>query len=197
MTIRSRWPFITAFVFSLFFISLPLSPAEAFTNRYDAAIERSVHKWWGGFREPVWWKAQLWQESRLDPAAVSPAGARGLAQFMPGTWDDVVRQLDLPRGADPHAARLAIDAGAYYMAKLRRAWTAERPQIERHRLAQASYNAGLGNIVKAQRVCGGARGWPQISPCLSQVTGRHARETQGYVALIAMWRGQMAAEGER
>ncbi|MGW7292830.1 C40 family peptidase [Streptomyces xiamenensis] len=30
--------------------------------------------------------AQLWVESRFDPHAESPVGARGIAQFMPGTW---------------------------------------------------------------------------------------------------------------
>ena len=95
----------------------------------DAAIERAVKTWWGDFRYPEWWKAQLWQESRLDPSAVSPAGARGIAQFMPATWRDVVARLDLPRGADPHEARFAIDAGAYYMASLRRAWYAKRSAL--------------------------------------------------------------------
>lgn len=179
--------------------SLLLSPAEArgFTDRYDAEIERSVHKWWGDFREPVWWKAQLWQESRLKPDAVSPAGARGLAQFMPGTWNDVTRKLGYRHAASPHEARLAIDAGAYYMASLRKQWRSERPMLDRNALAQASYNAGLGNILKAQRACQGARHWPEIATCLPQVTGHHSRETTDYVRLIGQWHGLMKAEGAR
>lgn len=182
----------------MLFCTSPLpSSADAFPDRYDTAIEKSVKKWWGDFPDVLFWKAQLWQESRLDPDAVSPAGALGIAQFMPGTWADVARRLDLPRTTSRREAAFAIDAGAYYMAVLRGEWTAKRPELERHRLAQASYNSGLGNILKAQRLCKGARDWPEISPCLSLVTGRHARETQDYVRLIAMWRGQMAAEGER
>jgi len=181
----------------LFCISPPPSSADTFPDAHDAAIEKAVGKWWGDFPDALYWKAQLWQESRLKTDAVSPAGARGISQFMPATWEDVVRRLGLPRASSPHEARLAIDAGAFYMAQLRAAWTAKRPEIERHRLAQASYNAGLGNILKAQKLCGGARDWPDISPCLTRVTGRHARETQDYVPQIAMWRGQMAAEGER
>ncbi|MDO8838001.1 MAG: transglycosylase SLT domain-containing protein [Parvibaculum sp.] len=187
------WLSITAFAF------LPFSSSAqpSFPDRYDAAIERAVKKWWGDFPDPLFWKAQLWQESRLDPAAVSPVGAAGVAQFMPGTWSDVTRRLGIPRGVSPHEAKFAIDAGAYYMATLRRQWHAERPEIDRHRLAQASYNAGLGNIVKAQRACGGARHWPDIAPCLVQVTGRHSKETLDYVRLIEHWRGRMAERGER
>ncbi len=131
------------------------------------------------------WKAQLYQESRLDPAAVSPAGARGLAQFMPATWADVARKLDLK--GSPHD-EIAIDAGAYYMAKLRAAWRRDRSPQERNQLAQASYNPGMGNILKAQAYCGGARDWRAVRTCLPLVTGAgHAQETITYVARIERW----------
>ncbi|MBX3447529.1 MAG: transglycosylase SLT domain-containing protein [Parvibaculaceae bacterium] len=195
--IRRHSRFITALAFSLCSIWLLPSPADAFPARYDAEIEQAVKRWWPDYPDHLAWKAQLWQESRLDPAAVSPAGAAGVAQFMPATWADVVRELRLPRSASRHEASLAIEAGAYYMARLRRSWSSPRPQAERHRLAQASYNAGLGNILRAQKLCGGARLWDEISPCLPRITGRHSKETIDYVRLIAQHRARMAAGGAR
>ena len=167
--------------------------AKSFSSRYDHDIQAATAKWWP--RGPDWrtWKAQLYQESRLDPAAVSPVGAKGLAQFMPGTWAGVARELRLPPGASA-THDIAIDAGAYYMAKLSKAWSAPRPAVDRHQLAQASYNAGLGNLIAAQRRCGGKSGYGEISACLPQVTGaRNARETLGYVVSIAKWRALMEA----
>jgi len=169
--------------------------AGTFPNRYDSEIRASVARWWPDHPDWVAWRAQLYQESRLNPLAVSPVGAAGLAQFMPGTWRDVARQMRLPPGASPHT-EIAIDAGAYFMGRLRRIWSAPRPSAERHMLAQASYNAGPGNIINAQMLCGGARDWADISPCLPRVTGpRHSAETIGYVTAIARWRARMLAEG--
>lgn len=168
--------------------------AGTFPTRYDGQIRSAVARYWPDHPDWLAWKAQLYQESRLRPEAVSPAGARGLAQFMPATWQDISRELRLG-AVSPHA-EIAIEAGAYYMAKLRRAWVADRAAIERQRLAQASYNAGLRNILAAQRRCGDARLWAGIAPCLAQVTGPpQAAETLGYVAAIARWRAMMAAEG--
>jgi len=162
-------------------------------SSYDAAIDQAVKRWWPDLPDARWWKAQLYQESRLDPAAVSPVGARGLAQFMPATWEETVRRLGYPRGVSPHQARFAIEAGAYYMAGLRRQWYLNRPLLDKHDLAMASYNAGLGNILNAQRACDNARHWPQIAPCLSRITGRHANETLTYVTRIAGWHARLAA----
>jgi len=115
-------------------------------------------------------------------------GAAGLAQIMPGTWSDVSRRLSLPPGSTPHD-RIAIEAGAWYQADRMRAWTSPRPQIERWRLGLASYNAGMGHILTAQRLCDMARDWQDIEACLPGVTGHHSIETRSYVTRIeSHWR---------
>lgn len=180
-----------ALALSLLLVLLARSTADAaqFPSKYDKEIEQSVKRWWPDY--PFWlaWKAQLYQESRLNPAAVSPVGARGLAQFMPGTWSDVSSNLGLI--GSPHD-EAAIEAGAYYMAKLRRVWKVNRSPDEKNKLAQASYNAGTGNILKAQRFCGDARLWDGINQCLHLATGdKNAHETKTYVERIARWWKQM------
>jgi membrane-bound lytic murein transglycosylase MltF len=161
------------------------SSASPFADRYDWRIKTAVNTYWPDY--PFWraWKAQLFQESRLDPRAVSPVGARGLAQFMPGTWADTTRQM----GAVDQAVdgEFAIDAGAYYMARLRKGWASPRPQADRHKLAQASYNAGMGHIIKAQRLCLNPSLYEEIIACLPSVTGKHSTETITYVKNIDKW----------
>ncbi|CUW41124.1 conserved protein of unknown function (Lysozyme-like domain 89-242) [Magnetospirillum sp. XM-1] len=165
------------------------SAGPVFPTSYDAEIHRSVKTYWPDYPRPMAWKAQLYQESRLDPRAVSPVGAAGLAQMMPATWDQLTRELRLG-AVSPHAP-IAIEAGAYYMARLRQIWRGGRDPADRQPLAQASYNAGAGNIINAQKVCGGARLWAVIAPCLGHVTGRHATETLTYVDRIARYQAQM------
>jgi membrane-bound lytic murein transglycosylase MltF len=123
----------------------------------------------------------------VEGAALSgiPAGSGGRLKGR----GEVARELGISGG--PHT-EFAIDAGAYYMAKLRRIWRAERTTLERHQLAQASYNAGAGNILKAQRFCGHARLWRTVRECLHLVTGaRNAQETKTYVERIERWRREM------
>lgn len=70
----------------------------------------------------------VWQESRFRPNAVSPKGAQGIAQFMPGTAK--LRGL-----ADPFDPHEAIPASAKYLAELTR-------RFGNQGLAAAAYNAG-------------------------------------------------------
>lgn len=119
-------------------------------------------------------------------------GARGLAQFMPGTFADMSREMGFV--GTPHDD-IAIEAGAYYMAKLRRTWRRDRAPLDRNDLAAASYNAGTGNILKAQRLCGDARMWGAVQECLHLVTGaRNAHETRTYVIRIHRWWKMMEME---
>lgn len=136
-------------------------------------------------------KAQYLAESRLDPNAVSPVGAQGIAQFMPGTWADVAHELGYPADITPFDPEAAIPAGAYYMAKLLNSWSAPRPDIDRYCLALASYNAGFGNLLKAQKAAGGANDYASIIRALPQITGHHAAETTAYVKRILNYFNQM------
>lgn len=129
--------------------------------------------------------AQCYQESRLDPYAVSPAGAQGLCQFMPATWAEVSTELSLGGPLDPESSILAA---GYYMGKMAAIWTAPRPPMDRWMLSAASYNAGAGHLIKAQRLCGGANFYKDIAPCLVQVTGSNSRETLNYVKdIVTKW----------
>jgi membrane-bound lytic murein transglycosylase F len=139
-------------------------------------------------------KAQCYQESRLKPYAVSPVGAMGLCQFMPGTWGEVSAQLD--GLTSPWLPEQSIRAAAYYMQRLNRGWSSERPQSDRYLLALASYNAGFGNLLQAQRKCGMPVLYSEIIPCLEQVTGKHSAETRGYVKnIIGRWYPAMLIGG--
>lgn len=166
--------------------SQPLS----LSDRYDAPIRTAANTYLPTIDWTLYW-GQLWQESGLNPDAVSPVGAKGLAQFMPQSWADVIRQMGVP-GANPNDAKYAIQAGAFYMGRLMSDWSSPRPEVDRHKLGLASYNAGLGNILKAQKLCRNAAGYAQIMACLPQITGPYAKETLDYAPKIYRWGAQKA-----
>jgi soluble lytic murein transglycosylase-like protein len=82
--------------------------------------------------------AQLEAESGFNPNAVSPAGAEGIAQFMPGTAASYGLR-------DPFDAVAAIDAEAHLMSDLLH-------QFGSTSLALAAYNAGPGPVLACQCV---------------------------------------------
>lgn len=152
-----------------------------YTRIYDALIQR----YW---TIPMSWefaKAQLIAESDLDPEAVSPAGAQGLAQLMPETFSDMATQLNFPSTATPFMPTYAIPAYARYMQQVFDKWTMPRPMLDRFQLTLASYNAGLGNIVRAQQWAQMAPDYLSIIAKLDAVTGiKNAEQTRGYVTRI-------------
>lgn len=184
---------LTVALLALLASCTPAPAADRFTDEYDAVIRDAAEQYLPGWDWRLW-KAQLYQESQLNPAAESPVGARGIAQFMPGTWPRWAARVGYP-GVSPHAVEPAVLAGAAYMAHLRGEWSAPRPPADRYSLSAASYNAGLGNLLAAQRRCGGANLYADVIPCLPSVTGRHAAETRTYVARIWRWWREMLLGG--
>ena len=97
--------------------------------------------------------AQLYAESGFNPFAVSPAGAQGIAQFMPGT----ARAVGL---RDPFDPSQAIDAQARLMRDLLRRF-ASVP------LALAAYNAGPAPVAR----CGCVPPFPETRAYVAKVLG--------------------------
>jgi RNA-binding protein YhbY len=98
----------------------------------------------------------IWKESLFDPGAVSPKGAQGIAQFMPGTAKR--RGLE-----DPFEPKQALAASAAYLAELRNLFG----NLGR---AAAAYNAGEQRV---RRWLAGKSGLPyETQDYVLSITGR-------------------------
>ncbi|MEU6062297.1 MULTISPECIES: bifunctional lytic transglycosylase/C40 family peptidase [Streptomyces] len=130
-----------------------------------AAYQPLVQKW-GNLCpaiNPALLAAQLYQESGWNPRAVSPADARGIAQFIPGTWaahgvdgdSDGDRDIWDPADAIPSAASYDCELAKYVK---------DVPGDTTSNML-AAYNAGAYRVIRAGGV-------PAIS------------ETRNYVKII-------------
>ena len=89
--------------------------------------------------------AQMYQESKFNPDAVSWVGAMGLMQVMPKTG----LHLGFTDLEDPEQG---IHAGTKYMHQLIERFDLEIPAQSRIRFALASYNVGYGHLLDARRL---------------------------------------------
>ena len=154
--------------------------SDFWEKRYDGYFRKYAKRYFGPSFDWHWFKAQGIAESNLKPEAESSAGARGIMQILPSTYEEI-------RGKNPHF--LAIDeprwniaAAIYYDRMLYRKWLKRLSgKQERLRFTFASYNAGYGAILKAHRRASlgqsQARTWETVAP-------HSPRETQGYVRRI-------------
>jgi len=114
----------------------------------------------------------IWKESRFDPNAVSPVGAQGIAQFMPGTAK--LRGLK-----DPFEPHQAIAASASYLIDLRR-------KFGNWGLAAAGYNAGPGRVSQWRA---GLSGLPfETQDFVASITGHAAEEWTKFRTRYSLFR---------
>lgn len=97
---------------------------------------------------------QIQRESGFNPRAISPAGAQGIAQLMPGT----ARGL----GVDPWDPPAALKAAAQLMAQYHQRYDGDDAK------ALAAYNAGPGALEQAIQRCGDRWLW-----CVSPETRQY------------------------
>jgi soluble lytic murein transglycosylase-like protein len=118
--------------------------------RYAPMIARAAQRWSVGANLLA---AQIYAESGFNPFARSPAGAVGIAQFMPGT----AAAYGLRNPFDPAQA---IDAQAHLMHDLLR-------QFASVPLALAAYNAGPGAVQR----CGCVPPYPETRAYVAKFLG--------------------------
>jgi len=155
----------------------------AFTTEYDKLFRKYSEKHFGASFDWRWFKAQGIAESMLDPDAESWCGAKGIMQIMPGTFKDIRRENSWIKSIDDPEQNIA--AGIYYDQKLYLMWSGPRPEVDRIAFMLGAYNAGAGNILKAQKLCGADPNlWASITAVSKKVVGWKSGETIGYVSKI-------------
>ncbi|UYV15502.1 lytic transglycosylase domain-containing protein [Porphyrobacter sp. ULC335] len=138
-------------------IADPARHAAGIPPRYAAKIAELAARF---DLSPSLLEALVWQESRWREDAVSPVGAQGLAQLMPGT----ARYL----GVDPRDPFANLEGGARYL----------REQLDRFggdlEKALAAYNAGPGRVERA----GGIPNIRETKQYVAAIIGRLANHSR-------------------
>ncbi len=171
---------VLAFLFTASICQAAPPPLE---SKYDGYFLKYMKRYIPG-ADPDLLKAQCWQESRFKEQAVSQVGAAGVCQFMPGTWKDVRKAAGIDTSISVFHPEYNIQAAAYYMGSQYQIWKSPRPPEDRHNLSVASYNAGAGHLITAQKLCGSPSTYKLIIPCLPRVTGKDSKQTIDYVVNI-------------
>jgi membrane-bound lytic murein transglycosylase F len=100
--------------------------------------------------EAIGWDWRLiasiaYQESKFNPEIQGFGGAYGMMQFMPGTGPKYGVYPDSP-------PEVQIKGGAKKLQADDKSWSSIPDEVQRKKFALASYNAGKGHIVDAQRL---------------------------------------------
>jgi cell wall-associated NlpC family hydrolase len=136
--------------------------------------------------------AQIEAESQWNRTAESPVGARGLSQFMPGTWTIHGVDGDGDGDEDPLSPPDAImSQAAYdcYLAELVDGYGAAGDPTE---LMLAAYNAGPGAVQQYR----GIPPYPETRQYVARITGLTAKYTAADAAPGAGFGGKVATAAE-
>ena len=129
--------------------SIPVEKS-ALQQRYEPLARAAAAKY--GI-DPDVFVRQITQESHWDPTTISPAGAQGIAQFMPATAAS--------RGVDPLDPIAALDAAAKLDHENLIAFDGDYAKM------LAAYNAGRGSVIRY----GGVPPFPETQNYVALILG--------------------------
>lgn len=156
-------------------------------TKFDKYFSKYTKRFFGPNFDWRLFKAQAVAESRLKTAAKSHVGAVGVMQIMPRTFKEIQHKNPTIKG-NRKQPRWNIAAGIYYDRMLWKTFKAERPVQDRINFMFGAYNAGKGNIFKAQKIAKSQNMnenlWQSVETALPQVTGKRSRETVHYVEKV-------------
>lgn len=165
-------------------------------DRYDQTFRKYTKRYFGVGYDWRVFKAQALAESQMNPNARSFVGARGLMQLMPSTFKDI--QSHAPSFGSIDDPEWNIAAGILHDRDLWRRWEKDSIDVDRREFMFASYNAGEGTIMNAQRACVerslDRRAWRSVETVAPEVPRWRYRETLGYVRKI---QGGMASMDDK
>ena len=183
--------------FCIIFLLFSTQNALAFerynrVSKFDNYFSKYSKRFFGPGMDWKIFKAQAVAESRLKANAKSYVGAKGVMQIMPKTFDEILRKNPAIKGTREQP-RWNIAAGIWYDKSIWDLWQADRPFQDRVDFTMGAYNAGKGNIIKAQKKAKkmglDPNRWRSIEKTLPFVTGKHSKETIGYVYKIKTIKG--------
>lgn len=156
LTKHLPWFFPTlAFVLLLVLTQCAPASAEAIPNaakQHRALLIRSAHMVWGLDAPVATFAAQVHQESLWKITARSPAGAEGIAQFMPTTTEWIAaafpKHLSAPDPFNPGWALRALVQYDLYLYKQNQAST----RCDHWAMILSAYNGGQGWVNRDRKL---------------------------------------------
>jgi soluble lytic murein transglycosylase-like protein len=136
--------------------------------KYKDAIIKNAEK---NNLDPFLIMGLIHQESYFNPLARSPVGATGLMQLMPATSKELARRIHSSANAEDPEVNIRL--GTVYFRQLVNMFNGVT------QLAVASYNAGMGNVIRWRRA-------PVRKPLDEFLESMPFPETRNYVKRVTM-----------
>jgi membrane-bound lytic murein transglycosylase MltF len=167
--------------------SVPFLPHQA--TPFKALLQQEAVKALGKDAPIALLASMVEVESGWNPRALSPSGDAGLAQIHPSTARYLNHIRPGPGRGNPRDPKWALSAMSWYMWHLKGAIKGAANETEHVAMTLASYNGGLGNLLKERKMCAASKGcdpgkWFGNIERFKRRSARAFKENRSYVVKV-------------